>query len=148
MVRCDSSEPSFTGAFPAVVWVVHHKGGGDGFQVCCGGSDRSLVASLNSCLSASRAANASGHVFPYCLQLSAKAPVSSQGFCGVDAAGTSFGIAGFGIVGFCPVRGHVPGIVPLWGVLGGDAEVCADTDAEVCAGGVIGVCAAGSSGGV
>jgi len=106
MVRCDSSEPSFTGAFPAVVRVVRRRGAGG-----CGGGDGSLVASLNSCLSASRAASASGYVFPCCLQSSAKAPVSSRGFCGVDAAGT--GIAGFGITGFCPVRGYAPGIVPL-----------------------------------
>ena len=120
------------------MWVVRRKGGGDGFWVCSRGGNGSLVASLNSCLSASRAASASGHVSPYCLQLSPKAPVSPLGFCGVDAAGASFGIAGMSIAGFCPVRGYVPGIVPLSGVHGGGGT-------GVCAGSVIGVCAAGSS---
>ena len=147
----ESSEPSLTGAFPAMVRLVCRRGaGGDGFRVCCGGGDRSLAASFNSCLSASRAASASGHVFPCCLQSSAKAPVSSLGFCGVGdgrltgifflsgVTGTSFGIAGTSIAGFCPVRGYVPRMAPLSGVCG--SEVGADAD--VCAGDVI---AAGSS---
>jgi len=132
MVRYESSEPSLTRAFPAVMQLIRQRSaGGDGF--CSGGGDRSLAASLNSCLSVLRVASASGHVFPCCLQSSAKAPVSSLGFCGVDATGTSFGIAGIviagiGIVGFCLVRGYVSGMASFSSVRGG----------KVCAGGVIG----------
>jgi len=170
-VRYESSEPSLAGAFPAMVRLVRHRGaggdgfrvcygggGGDGFRVCCrdGGGDGSLVASLNSCLSASRAASASGHVSPSCFQLSAKAPVSSLGFCGVGDGGLTgifflSGVTGTNLaIAGCPVRGYVPGMAPLSGVRGvevcTDAEVCADANIEVYAGGVIGVCATGSSG--